>query len=173
MKEIEIKFRVKDFTEVRSRLKKLGAVLEWKGVEQSWFYDTPRQDLRAKGYNLRLRAWDGHSYMLTLKTKPRQEDGRYKIRNEHEMQISSLDTAFKILKLLGYGERIKYRKFREHWKLRGASVELDTLKGMHFVEIEAGKRRIDELALALGLDWKQTVRKGYISILQETEKESR
>lgn len=166
MREIEIKFRVKDFRRVREKLIRLGARLDWKGLEQSWFFDTPKQHLKAQHYNLRLRSWQGHSHTLTVKTKPAEEDRKYKVRNEYQIVVDNIQTTAKILKLLGFKEYLHYRKDREHWLLKDAAVELDKLKGQHFVEIEAPKKRIDELATLLGLDWKKAEKRGYVSILR-------
>lgn len=170
MREIEIKFSVRDFRDILQRLQHLGAHLEYEGVEQSWFFDTPKEELRKRGHMLRLRTMDGAGYTLTLKTKPEEEDSKYKIRHEYELGIDNVRTAFSILKRLGYRERARYKKHRQHWVLEGAYIELDTLKGRRFVEIEAPKKRIDELAPILGLDWGQATRKGYVTIMRELEK---
>jgi len=166
MKEIEIKFRVRDFRAVTLKLHKLGARLEWRGTEESYFFDTLKGTLKHKRYNLRLRRWSGHKDTLTLKTKPGEEDSKYKVRDEYEVEVSDLKTTGAILRHLGFEEYLRYKKYREHWLLKDAAVELDKLAGQHFVEIEAPKKRIDELATFLGLDWKKAEKRGYISILR-------
>src|SRR3989344_1840606 len=150
MKEIEIKFRVKNFRGVIPKLEALGAKLEWRGTEESYFFDTPKKTLKHKHYMLRLRRWSGHKDILTLKTKPGEEDAKYKVRDEYEVEISDLRTAGIILRHLGFVEDLRYKKYREHWLLGDAVVELDKLSGQCFVEIEASKKRIDELAHQLG-----------------------
>lgn len=170
MREIEIKFRARDLKAVRAKLIHLGAKLDWKGDEETWFFDTPKNHLKRKRYNLRLRKWAGHSNRLTLKTKPAEEDDRYKVRDEYEIEISDIKTAAKILTCLGFHEHLRYRKHREHWKLSDAAVELDTLSGLYFVEIEAPKKRIDELAHFLDLSWKDAVKKGYVGILKDLQR---
>jgi len=167
MKEIEIKFRVRDFKRVREKLIQLDARLDWKGLEESWFFDTPKQLLKQKKYNLRLRRWSGHKDTLTLKTKPAEEDLKYKVRNEYEIEVDDIRVACTILEHLGFKKYLRYKKYREHWLLKDAAVELDKLSGQYFVEIEAPKKRIDELAIFLGLDWQKAEKRGYISILRD------
>lgn len=166
MREIEIKFRVRDFHAVRAKLQTLGALLEWKGNEESYFFDSAKEVLKHKHYNLRLRRWSGHKDTMTLKTKPGEEDRKYKVRNEYEIEVDNIRTAGVILEHLGFKEYLRYKKYREHWKLGDASIELDKLSGQHFVEVEAAKKRIDELVPILGLDWRNAEKRGYISLLK-------
>jgi len=168
MKEIEIKFRVKKLDETRSRLQKLGARLMWKGMEESRFFDTPTGDLRKRGQMIRLRKNENYKNTFTIKT-PSAEDGkRHKIKNELEITIDDISTAQKILRSLGFTkEYFRYKKYREHWRINGASIELDKTRGGCFVEIEASKQAIDRLAKKLGLDWAQSTTKGYVSILKK------
>lgn len=166
-KETEVKFRVSGFREVREKLKEMGAELVWKGVEESAFYDSSRQNLKRQGKTLRLRSWKGSRDSLTLKTSPERTRGRYKIRGEYEIALDDVREAKKILEALGFRETFAYKKYREHWKLGEVFVELDRLGRLHFVEIEASKRQIDKLAKELGLDWKNTSREGYITILKK------
>ena len=167
MKEIEVKFQVKNFKKIVLALMELGAQLEWKGVEVSYFFDNAEGTLRKEHKNLRLRKWEGEKNILTLKTPAERTSKKYKIKNEYEIVVDNIDRARNLLKHLGFQEYLRYKKHREHWKLPDAAIELDTLMGHHFVEVEAPKKRIDELAHALGLEWSHVVRQGYVSILRE------
>ena len=169
MKEIEIKFGVKNLDETRLRLKKLGARLVWKGVEESRFFDTPTNDLRKKGQVIRLRKNENYKNTLTIKISSAEDGKRYKIKNELEITIDNINTAQKILRSLGFTkEFFRYKKHREHWELSHASIELDKTRGGCFVEIEASKQTIGRLAKKLDLDWAQSTTKGYVSILKES-----
>jgi predicted adenylyl cyclase CyaB len=178
MKEIEVKFNVDDFTEIRKKLRELHAKLDWKGLEQSYFFDSKDGTLRDSKKSLRLRTWSGHSNTMTLKVSPRKRSKKYKIKHEFEVEVNDIPITRKILKELGFREYMRYRKYREHWKLSDAAVELDTLQARlpgqqdhNFVEIEASKERINELAEYFGLSWEQTERRGYVSLLKEINAE--
>lgn len=169
MKEIEIKFKVNNFEDITARLKKQGAKCDWRGIEESFFFDTPDRRLKRKRQMLRLRRWEGHSNSLTLKLEP-ESSKRFKIRDEYQIMFDDMDTARDILKHLGYAEYLRYKKYREHWVLKDAVVELDKLKSLYFVEIEASQDRIQELVSELGLDWKKTTTEGYLTILKNLER---
>ena len=167
MKEIELKFKVANFREIIPQLKKLGGKCVWRGTEESWFFDTPAKTLKKKRQMLRLRSWAGHSHSLTLKLEPERSHKRYKVRDEFQIIVDDINVTREILKHLGFVEYIRYKKYREHWKLPGAYIELDILKHLHFVEIEASKDRINQLVQILRLDWSQTTTQGYLSILRD------
>ena len=165
MKEIEVKFRVRRFDEIRAKLQKMGAGLVWKGMEENYFFDTRDRSLNKKGILLRLRHWDNHSNTLTVKTKV-SRNKKYKIKDEYQVEISDIDEGRKLFTVMGFREHFRYRKYREHWKLGKASVELDKIEHLLFVEIEAPPKEIDRLAGILGLGWNDAVREGYIRILE-------
>ncbi|MDA2935968.1 class IV adenylate cyclase [Patescibacteria group bacterium AH-259-L05] len=165
MKEVELKFKVNNFKSVRPKLRKLGARCMFKGMEHSYFFDTPNNMLNKKDQMLRIKKQD--KYTLTFKGPPYSRDKKYKIKDEYEIVINDIKTAKEILKGLGFVQWLEYRKHREHWKLKDAVVELDILENNYFVEIEAVKERINELAQLLKLDWNQSTTKNYIQILEE------
>lgn len=166
MKETEVKFRVKNFGGIVKKLKKMGAVLDWRGLEASYYFDTPDNKLKTKKQNLRLRKWSGHSNTLTLKIPPRKNHKKYKVQNEYQIEINNIKTAADILKNLGFVECLRYKKYRQHWKIKGASIELDAMDGRRFVEIEASENKINELAEVFNLDWNLATTKSYVSILR-------
>lgn len=170
MKEIEVKFPVKNHREVRSLIKDTGARLVWEGVDESWFFDTPKGALKRKHQILRLRRQGSHSITLTIKSPPRgKKDVRFKVRHEYEIELENLKDAMCMLDILSYYEWFHYKKYREHWIWNAAhvKVELDRLRdGRRFVEIEGPKNGIRAAASVLGLDWKQATIKSYVSLLQ-------
>ena len=168
MEETEVKFKVKNFRDVIPKIKKLGASLEWKGIEENYFFDTPTNKLKKKRQRLRLRKWEKHSNSLTLKIKPIKMTRGYKVRSEFQIIVDDLKIARDILKNLGFVEYFQYKKHRQHWKLKDAIIELDKIRDSHyFVEIEAKKSKINQLAMLLNLDWKQSTSKGYLAILKK------
>jgi|SRR3989344_4950731 len=167
MKEIEVKFRVADLGAPRKKLKALGWRCVWKGNEENYFFGTPSRVFRRAGSNLRLRRWNGHSVSITFKTKPKTAGKRYKVRNEYQIMADSLPAARSLLIALGYTEIFRYKKYREHWKLRGASIELDRVMGVLFVEVEGSRKIIEKYAHLLDLDWARSTTKGYLTLLRE------
>ncbi|MDA2922096.1 class IV adenylate cyclase [Patescibacteria group bacterium AH-259-L07] len=171
MKEIEVKFKVDNFKSVRPKLKKLGAKLDFKGREHSYFFDTTQYRLKKNKQVLRIKKQD--KARLTFKDKSAHHDKKYKISDEYQVEISDIRIAKEILKRLGFVQWFEYKKYREHWKLPDAVVELDKLENNYFVEIEASKKRINELAQLLELDWNQSTTKNYLEILKEIKSVSR
>lgn len=167
MKEIEVKFEVESFDEIRGQLEAMGAQLAWKGREETIYFDKPDSSLKKKNISLRLRSWDGHSVTMTIKVEPKKRSKKYKVREEYQLTVSDMETAKKMLELLGFVQGVSYEKQREHWSLPGAFVELDKLNGLNFVEIEAGERKINWLAKKFGLDWSGSSTKSYLTILDE------
>lgn len=165
MKESEIKFKVKDLGQVRNILRKLGAKLIWQGDEENFYFDTPKRILKKEKMTLRLRKWEGHSNFLTLKTKASRSPKALKVRNEFQIVLNDLIIARKIVEKLGFYEWLRYKKYREHWKLGKNSIELDKLGKRSFVEVEGSKKEIDKLAKQLGLDWRRSITKSYLNLL--------
>lgn len=165
MREIEVKFEVDGFEEIRERLKKLKAKLIWEGNEENFYFDFTDRQLRRGGKMLRLREWKGHSVSVTLKEKILNTSDRYKIRNELELEAPDMKTAKAFLGALGLQKTKSYTKYRWHWAVGNAYVELDSLGGRYFVEIEGTKKKIQHLAKRLGLDWNRATTESYITLI--------
>src|SRR3990167_8413725 len=93
MKEIEVKFKVTDFSHIRSKLRSLGAHLIWKGMEENIFFDTKERQLYKKGILFRLRRWNDHSVVLTVKTTPKNNSRTFKVKKEFEVEVEDFGTA--------------------------------------------------------------------------------
>lgn len=166
-REVELKFRVDDFAEIRKKLKNLGAKLVWKGREEDWLFDTKDHQLQKRNVILRVRKSDGGH--LTWKERPKKfVKAGVKMLHEYETAISDPSVAVFIFRRLGFGVWVHYFKHREHWKLPGAVVELDTLnKKFKFVEVEASRRNIKLFAKKLGLDFAESTTQNYIQVLEK------
>lgn len=163
-KEIELKFRVENFGNLREKLKKLGAKLEWKGKEENWYFDTPNNGLRKKDSALRIKRMG--DVKLTLKEGRHIERG-VKVATEYQVVVDDPHIMKIILEKLGFDNVLYYRKYREHWRLGNAYIELDTLNSKRFVEIEAFHKLLKELVYKLGLDFTKSTTKSYTHILKE------
>ncbi|MBI2514880.1 class IV adenylate cyclase [Candidatus Wolfebacteria bacterium] len=169
MKEIEIKFKVENLEGPRKIIKKLGARLLWKGIEENYYFDTLDKKLKKRGQVLRIKKWKGFETTLTLKTDLEGYNRkRFNIREEARMLIdeSHVKFAARILKHLGFVEFFRYNKYREHWEAGNVSFELDKVGSRFFVEIEAPKKKIRELADKLGLDWAGSTAESYIELIK-------
>ncbi|MBI4114659.1 MAG: class IV adenylate cyclase [Candidatus Niyogibacteria bacterium] len=166
MKEIEVKFRVKDFSRIHSKLRSLGAHLIWKGMEDNIFFDTKDRQLYKKGILFRLRRWNNHSVVLTVKTTPVNKSKKFKIKKEYEIEVGDFEMTQKLIETLGFLKDFQYRKFREHWRLSDTFIELDTVGRMYFVEIEGAQKAIYRAARAFDLNWKHAERRGYVTLLK-------
>lgn len=166
--ETERKFRVSSFTEVRKKLRALGAKCEAKGVEINWMLKLSGR-LRKARASLRVRRSDtGH---LTFKD-PFPQQGVKRAR-EYEVavgnSVANIDELVKIFGLLGFPVRFKYRKRREYWQLGHVLITLDTPPKIgKFVEVEAVKRAdVFRIAQKLGLSFFRSTTKSYPGLLKE------
>jgi len=131
--EIEIKVKIKDFIEIKKRLKKLGAKYLCRSHQIDTYYilnDSWRQKV---GPRLRLRqdlknkkySWEYH-----------EPDGNYQAR-ENEVEIDNPKVASYILKKMGCKVDVIIDKIREKYRLKDINIDLDTVKGLgRFIEVE-------------------------------------
>ena len=162
-KEIELKFRVDDFSFVRRKLHALGAKLLWKGEEENWLFDTPDFKIRKGDQTLRIKTMGDTS--LTLKTGKKIVRGA-KTAEEHQIYVTNAQTMRYILEKIGFQVMLHYKKHREHWKIRNSFIELDTLEDRRkFVEIESTHEGIGVLARKLGLKFSKSTPESYTKLL--------
>lgn len=164
-REIELKFEVDDFKEIISKIKKMGGNLDWEGEEEIYYFDNTERQLKNTGKTLRLKKINGR-VALTLKLDIGNEK-HYKVKEEFEIKVGNLSETRIIFKELGFIESFKYKKYRQHWKINDISIELDTLKHKHFIEIEGSKKEIREIAEKLNLAWDKSTTKSYLDIIKK------
>lgn len=168
MKEIELKFRVDDFSSIRKKLRALGGKLLWKGREENWFFDARDFRIRKNHDTLRIKTMGDTS--LTLKTDKRIVRGA-KVAEEYQIMITDAKIGRTILEKLGYRVTLHYKKYREHWKIEKSYIELDTLEdGRKFVEIESTHKGIKNLARKLNLDFSRSTPLSYTALLTKNKK---
>ena len=162
-KEIELKFRVDDFSSIRKKLRALGGKLLWNGREENWLFDTPDFKIRKGNQMFRIKTMGDTS--LTLKTGKKVVKGA-KVAEEHQIMITDAKIGRIILEKLGYRVTLHYKKHREHWRIGTSFVELDTLgDGRKFVEIESTHKGIKKLARKLNLDFTRNTPESYTKLL--------
>ena len=160
MLEIEAKFYVQDFQELRVRLGSLGALLlEPRHHERNLRFDTPEGTLTSTRRVLRIRQ--GGRTLLTFK-QPLQGE---MVREEIEFEVSQGSAARDLLERLGYRVIACYEKWRETYRLEPSHVMLDELPYGRFVEVEApSESSLAQSVSMLGLDWERRVRQTYLDL---------
>lgn len=168
MKEIEMKFEVKNFTQVRERLHAIGARLVWKGIESTQYFDYSDESLKKKKLSLRIREWKGYSILVTCKHDLKHGKNA-KRRNEFQFETNDKKQVEAIFLLLGLVPTFNYKKKREHWEVeKHVHVELDELQtARRFVEIEGTEQKIITLSKVLGVFDCSKVFKSYPEILKK------
>src|SRR5258708_6560845 len=149
VKEVEIKFRVRDLRALiralkRARFKEITRSTH----EMNILYDLPGEKLRKRGELLRLRHY-GKEWLLTHKAK--STAGRHKVRVERETGVENGEQMDGILRALGFRPTFRYEKYRAEWSDGKGHVVVDKTPIGNFGEIEGAARWIDRTAKALGI----------------------
>ena len=160
--EVEAKFQLPSHYSIRQRIIELGGhPLTGRYLEKNTRLDTPDGRLAVDHTLLRLRQ--GQQNKLTVK----QGTDIYETRHEYEIEIDDYQKALVLLGALGYQKTVIYEKYREVFGLRDQSLMLDEMPYGFFLEVEGHDLEpIRQLAVELGLDWSQRVRRSYVAIFQ-------
>ncbi len=149
-REVEIKLEVASPRAAQRILRSAGFQVRCRRVlEDNVVFDTADLMLRGNGQLLRVRH-AGPIDTLTYKGPP--APGKYKSREELELQISDAHEAALILERLGFTPVFRYQKYRTEYarpRERGI-VTLDETPIGCFFEIEGAPEWIDRTARRLG-----------------------
>jgi len=160
--EVEIKYKVSEFSEIRNKLQRAGSsLLVPESEEINTVFDLPNGRMLTEGRLLRLREFAG-SVLLTVKETC--IPGAMKQRQEHQSGLTiSLAEAERMLEALGYYPVYRYVKKREIWEVdRGVHVCLDTLYFGCFVEFEADtEKKVAQAAESLGFSPETGIAESY------------
>lgn len=164
--EIEIKFYVKNLSEIERRLIAAGAKLSQARVlETNLRFDTQEFDLTRAFQVLRLRM--DTAARLTFKGPAKTRQG-IKAREEIEMEVSDFRKAKQLLEALGYQVTVIYEKYRSIYDLDHAHVALDEMPYGNFVEIEGpNEEKIQQLSEALELNQELSVAASYTLLFDQ------
>jgi adenylate cyclase class 2 len=149
-REIEIKLPVCDAAHARQLLRTAGfQVLKRRIFEQNTVFDTEGSLLRRSARLLRVRK-AGKIAKLTYKGPP--DGGKYKSREELELDVSDAGVMATILERLAYHPVFRYDKFRTEFHQSGASgiATLDETPIGVYLELEGSPSWIDRTARKLG-----------------------
>jgi adenylate cyclase, class 2 len=190
-KETEIKLPVSDVKAFERKVKRLGGKLLKAGNgrvhELNVIFDTPDGGLAKHGQLLRIRketpqgaakkAAPGRVTLTFKQPAVRTADddgGRFKIREETEVEVADAATLGKIFEGLGLRGWFSYEKYRTTWKLGATArwakdllIELDETPAGTFVELEGPPEAIDKAAAVLGYSRKDYLLKNYLELYAE------
>ncbi|HLH09471.1 MAG TPA: class IV adenylate cyclase [Terriglobales bacterium] len=167
--EVEIKFRIKDLSQVQERLKQAGFREETSRThEMNTLYDRDSV-LRNHGQLLRLRKY-GEKWTLTHKSKG--VNARHKTRQELETKVADGEHMDQIIRALGYQPSFRYEKFRSEWSDGQGHVVLDETPIGNLGEIEGKPEWIDEIAKKLEISDDQFITKSYAELFFDWKRET-
>lgn len=163
--EIEIKFVINDLEAMRHQLLALGATLKTpRTYEKNICLDTPENRLAQQGRLLRLRH--DRRQVITYKEPLPQQDPHFKVRQEHEVDVSDLAQAQAILERLGFVPASRYEKYRETFTYQDAEIVLDEVPVGLFMEIEGPRPTIRAIVTRLGMDFSARLLSSYHEIFE-------
>ena len=195
--ETEIKLRIEDVKALRRKLKKLGAKLVRPGNgrvhEMNVIFDTPEGGLAKHGQLLRIRTEKPQGekgkkgaprVVLTFKSPPEElaigeaapveQNRRYKVRQEIEVELTDAAGLQKIFEGLGLRGWFRYEKYRTTYRLpgrvkwaKGLLLEMDETPVGTFLELEGPGEAIDKAAKELGYGAKEYILKNYLVLYVE------
>jgi adenylate cyclase class 2 len=172
-REIEIKLAVSSADAARRLLRGAGFRLYRRRVlEANTVFDTPAARLRGSGCLLRVRQAGRRS---TLTYKGAGQPGRFKSREELEVEISDMRAFIAILSRLGYREVFRYEKYRTEYKAADSDVGHATLDETPigiYLELEGPPAWIDAAARRLGFTRSEYITESYGRLFLEWRKGS-
>ena len=149
--EYEAKFLDVDKTQVRARLKSVGATLErTEFLQRRWVLDLP-QDLHSSKVFARVRD-EGGIVTLTYKEFSGEEKDN---PQEIEVIVNDFEDTVELLTKLGCKKASYQENYRELWHLGEAEITIDSWPFFNpFVEIEGTSEEVVEAASKkAGFDW--------------------
>jgi len=179
MYEVEVKVRA-DHGAVRAALDEQDADRVDAVVQEDTYYDAPHRDFAETDEALRVRRehdieTDASEATARITYKGPLLEAESKSREEHETGVDDGETAAAVFEGLGFEPAATVRKEREHYRLDGYTVTLDSVDGLgEFVEvetetadddIEAAREGAQDVLQSLNLDPAEQIRTSYLGLL--------
>src|SRR5512133_1862832 len=135
MLEVELKVKIPSLDPVREKLEGKNAKSGGKVHEHDVYYNAPHRDFGVTDEAVRVRYTDDHA-VVTYKG-PKIKKFGLKAREELNFAVENGTTFETMLDRLGFTRTLEVNKWRENYKLRQASICLDTVDELGtFAEIE-------------------------------------
>ena len=169
MREIEVKIKVEDFSEIEDILNtyKWDFVGDWV-FEDNLVFDFNDLLLKKSGKLLRLRKEDDR-FILTFKKKVKEKDGLFKEREEIEVSVDDYEKMRTILEGVGMELFFRYQKYRKTYTLSENHICLDKTPIGNFIEIEGSEAFIEAYAKKLGFSSSDFINKSYYDLFSKSE----
>ncbi|MFP4402141.1 MAG: class IV adenylate cyclase [Candidatus Nanoarchaeia archaeon] len=171
MEEVELKFLNINVEEIKVKLEKLGAELQYSTQIESYpFLAEGFHASNSQMKYLRVRNVDGD---VTITYKDPVKSSEMTNRDEVEIKTNDYEEAIKLIEKLGFEKGDVFRKHREHYELEDVHFELDTLEHIPtYLEIETqSEEKMREVCEQLNLDISNGKRGTIVEILPEMFKD--
>ncbi len=151
--EVELKFEIKDYNKLVSKLLKLLDFVN-SAYEITVMYDENKK-LFEKDARLRLRE------RIDLKTNIKKTEISYKkpltregikIEEEYETSVGSFEEMENIFANIGFTKVSSYERIRDTFKKGDMKITIDSFSFGDYLEVEGDIKEIQELAKELGFD---------------------
>lgn len=167
---IEIKARVRDFDEIRSRAERLSRAPVETVPQEDIFFNTPQG-------RLKLRILSEDRAQLIYYTRPDQEGPK---RSDYHIFHTSDPANLKRVLALAYGIRGVVRKTRYLYLVGQTRVHLDDVDGLgQFMELEVvmhegqsdaeGQAIAEDLMASLGVERTDLLEGAYMDLLERNQ----
>lgn len=168
--EIEAKVKVGSHEAIAEELGGSGAVLLADIEQADIYYDFAQKSLTGSGKGMRIRRQKSAGIETVILTyKGKRQEGEYKIRPEHEVEVSDGQTLMDILDGIGLQKQLTVEKKRQMWQFNDCEVCLDDVAGLGaFVEVEGpSEATVKQTMKMLGLDGLKHIQDGYAKLLHK------
>lgn len=168
MNEIEVKFSVKSFKDVREKIEKTGFIKEKEFIESVSYYDAPDGKWKNNNVTIRTKTVNGK----TIFTVKKKIGGEFKSSVEKECSVdASINDFREMLLVLELVPDIEYTKTREHYSRNDdCAAELDYIgeTGDYFIELETqSEEKMKLLINELGFENLTPDLRSYPNIIRE------
>lgn len=143
MLEKELKVLEINRSEIESVLIELWAEKTFEGCIHDVYYDFPHDDeghkMELNGRMFRLRRkWTEHIYTIKNKRKEIKKAEKVVAKDEHETEISNIESFSKVLEKYGMQKTREKKKYRISYRLDGVEFDFDDYEWIpELLEIEA------------------------------------
>ncbi len=151
MIEVEVKASVKDFTDVKKNLIKIGAIKIKNEHQRDVYYNAPHKDFVETDEALRIREIpENGENKVILTYKGAKMDDVSKTRKEIEVEVFDAENMGLILENLDFRSAATVKKDRDIYHLDEFIITLDTVyKVGTFVEIEIEAQENEDTSIPL------------------------
>jgi len=136
--EVEVKASIKDFQEMKEKLKEINAIKVSKEIQEDIYFEREDIGFARNDMALRIREIKENQRTNTVITyKGPKIDNKTKTREEIELKVEDKDKLKRILERLRFVESGLVKKTREIFKFDDMIISLDDVEGLSpYMEIE-------------------------------------